>query len=280
VVAAIARPARLSDLADPPDVVYALGDPRILSLPTVTIVGSRRATAYGERIARALGSAFARAGVCVISGLAYGIDVAAQRAALDAGGHVCAVLGTGIDVSYPLANGAVQSAIARSGLLLSEYPPGTEARPWHFPQRNRLMAALGQATIVIEAGTTSGSLLTAAIALDLHRAVGAVPGNIDSPESLGTNALLHNNTVAAITDVAEALALLGVPAATLRRPRLQADEVAVWRALPARSIEEILARSGLPTDRCVAAVAALELARAVTIGYDGAIRRCETGDIS
>ena len=147
----------------------------MLDAPTVTLVGSRRATAYGERIARTLASAFARAGVCVISGLAYGIDVAAQRAALEAGGDVCAVLGTGLDVFYPLSHRQVQRTIAERGLLLSEYAAGTTARPWHFPQRNRLMAALGQATIVIEAGVTSGALLTAHVALELGRAVGVVP---------------------------------------------------------------------------------------------------------
>lgn len=259
--------------------MYTQGDLSILSLPTVALVGSRRATAYGERIARALGSAFARAGVCVISGLALGIDVAAQRAALDAGGRVCGVLGTGVDIFYPLANRAVQSRIASTGLLLSEYPPGTTARPWHFPHRNRLMAALGQATIIIEAGVTSGALLTAAVALDLGRAVGAVPGNIDSPESLGTNALLHDDQVAPITDVASALALVGA-AAMIRQPQLEPDEAAVWRALPAASVEALVMRSGLPTDRCVAAIASLELAQAVTVGYDGTIRRRETGDIT
>jgi DNA processing protein len=215
----------------------------------------------------------------VISGLAHGIDVAAQRAALDAGGHVCAVLGTGLDVTYPVANRAIQRAITVDGLLLSEYPEGTTARPWHFPHRNRLMAALGQATIVIEAGATSGALLTAEIALDLGRAVGAVPGNIDSPESRGTNALLYRTDVAPVTDVESALALLGVTR-SLRAPELQPDEAAVWRALPAGSVEELVARTDLPTGRCMAAIASLELAHALTIGYDGSIRRSETGDIS
>ena len=279
MVATIARPAPLNDLPDPPDVLYALGSPAILSLPTVTLVGSRRATAYGERIARAMGAAFARAGVCVISGLAYGIDVAAQRAALEIGGPVCAVLGTGLDVSYPIAHRAVQNTIATSGVLLSEYVAGTTARPWHFPQRNRLMAALGQATIVIEAGVTSGALLTAEIALDLGRAVGAVPGNIDSPESRGTNALLCRTDVAPVTDVESALSLLGVTR-SLRPPELQPDEQAVWRALPAASIEDLVARTDLPTARCLSAVASLELAHALTVGYDGSIRRSETSDIS
>ncbi len=273
------RPARLNDLSDPPDVLYSAGSLAILDAPTVTLVGSRRATAYGERIARVFGTAFARAGVSVISGLAYGIDVAAQRAALEAGGNVCAVLGTGLDVFYPLSHRRIQQTIAERGLLLSEYAAGTTARQWHFPQRNRLMAALGRATIVIEAGETSGALLTAQIALDLGRAVGVVPGNIDSPESRGTNDLLHRDKVAPVTDVASALALLNA-APSMRQLELAPDEEAVWRALPATSVDDLVARTTLPTPRCLAAVASLELADALTVGYDGSIRRRETGDIS
>jgi DNA processing protein len=274
-VAATPRPARLNDLDDPPDVVYTAGSLAILDAPTVTLVGSRRASAYGERIARALGAAFARAGVTVISGLAYGIDIAAQRAALDADGHVCAVLGTGLDFFYPVSHRHTQQTISERGLVLSEYPPGTTARPWHFPERNRLMAALGQATIVIEAGATSGALLTAHVALELHRAVGAVPGNIDSPESRGTNALLHDNKVAPITDVADALALLNLTPTVHQlelQLDLQPDEAAVYRALPATGVDDIVARTSLPTSRCLAAIASLELAQALTVGYDGSIR--------
>jgi DNA processing protein len=260
--------------------VYTLGSLAILDAPTVTLVGSRRATAYGERIARMLACAFVRAGVSVISGLAYGIDVAAQRAALEAGGNVCAVLGTGLDVFYPVSHRQVQRTIAERGLLLSEYAAGTTARPWHFPQRNRLMAALGQATIVIEAGATSGALLTAAVALDLGRAVGAVPGNIDSPESRGTNDLLHHNKVTPVTDVSSALALINNAAPSMRQLELAPDEEAVWRALPARGVDDLVARTTLPTPRCLAAIASLELAQVVTVGYDGSIRRCVTGDIS
>src|SRR5262249_42699482 len=197
----------LDDLPDPPGVVYTLGSLDAVAAPAVTIVGSRRATSYGERVARALATSFARAGVCVISGLAYGIDIAALKSALDANGRVCAVLGTGVDVFYPVPHRATQNAIASKGLVLSEYPNGTSARPWHFPTRNRLMAALGQATIVVEAGATSGALLTAQIALDLGRPVGVVPGQIDSPFSLGTNDLLGRPGVVPITSIAMALSL-------------------------------------------------------------------------
>jgi DNA processing protein len=265
-------PPALSDLPDPPAAIYALGSAAVLTPPAVTLVGSRRASAYGERIAAGFGAAFARAGVSVISGLAYGIDVAAQRAALESGGRVCAVLGTGIDVVYPSAHRAVHREIAERGLLLSEYGPGVGARPWHFPNRNRLMAALGQATIVIEAGATSGALLTAQVALDLGRPVGAVPGPIDSPESAGANDLLAREGVVPVLNVAAVLALLGAKAPTACPTGLTPDERIVWVALPAKGIDDLVARTSLPTPRCLAAVASLELAHALTVGYDGAIR--------
>jgi DNA processing protein len=273
--AEITPPPALADLPDPPTTLFALGSLATLDAPTVTIVGSRRATAYGERIARAAGAAFARAGVCVVSGLAYGIDIAAQRAALDAGGPVCAVLGTGLDVAYPVAHRSMQAAIAERGLVLSEYPAGTGPRQWRFPERNRLMAALGQATIVIEAGVSSGALLTAQVALDLGRAVGAVPGPIDSSESQGTNALLGQSGVVTIASIGDALDLLGTRTPAVRDGELPPDERAVWRALPATGVDDLVARTALPTPRCLAAMAALELARALTIGYDGSIRRTE-----
>jgi DNA processing protein len=270
-------PPALNDLPDPPATLYSHGAASILAAPVVTIVGSRRATAYGERIAHSLATAFARAGVCVLSGLAYGIDVTALRAAQKIGGRTCGVLGTGLDVVYPLSHGATQDAC---GLLLSEYAPGTTPRHWHFPQRNRLMAALGHATIVIEAGATSGALLTAQVALDLGRPVGALPGPIDSPMSAGTNDLLSRPGVMPIADVAAALSLVGATVAESEPRRLAPDERVIWDALPAVSVDDLVARTALPTPRCLAAIASLELARALTVGYDGTIYRAERGDIS
>jgi DNA processing protein len=247
----------------------------------VALVGSRRASPYGERIAALFATAFARASVCVLSGLAYGIDVAALRAALDVDGRTCAVLGTGLDVFYPAAHRDVQRQIAARGFLLSEYAAGTTARPWHFPTRNRLMAALGQATIVVEAGATSGALLTAQIALDLGRPVGAVPGAIDSPESLGANSLLSQPGVTPIGSVADALALVGAQAPKIIPARdLSPDEIAVCRALPAADLEDLALRTSLPTERCHAIVSSLELSQALKVALDGSIHRVETGDIS
>jgi DNA processing protein len=247
----------------------------------VALVGSRRASAYGERIAALFASAFARAGVCVLSGLAYGIDVVALRAALAAGGRTCAVVGTGLDVFYPAANRDVQREIAARGFLLSEYAAGTTAQPWHFPTRNRLMAALSHATIVVEAGATSGALLTAQVALDLGRPVGAVPGPIDSLESVGANNLLSQPGVMPIASVADALALVGAPAPKMTPDRdLSPDECAIWRALPASDLEDLATRTSLPTSHCQSLVASLELAQALTISADGSIHRSATSDIS
>ncbi len=269
-------PAALNDLEDPPDRLYAEGRASVLDAPLVTIVGSRQASEYGARVARAFGAAFARAGACVVSGLAYGVDIASHAGALDVGGRVCAVLGTGVNVAYPTRHRAMQRRIAEHGLLLSEYVAQTTARPWHFPQRNRLMAALGRATIVVEAAPSSGALLTARIAMDLKRRVGVVPGPIDSPTSVGSNALLHEPGVALITDTRDALGLMNISASSGVTPTLgSADEHCVWDALvtPASGVDELVARTALPTARCVAALGMLELTGAISIGYDGSIRR-------
>jgi DNA processing protein len=210
-----------------------------------------------------------------VSGLALGIDAEAHRGALAANGRACAVLGTGPDVEYPREHRAMQRAIAGRGVILSEYVPGTAPRRWHFPQRNRIMAALGHATIVIEAGPTSGALYTAAIALDLGRTVAAVPGPIDSPESAGANALLQHPDVVLITDTAAALALLTLPPPAVAIPELVGDERLLWDALstPAPSADALVARTRLPTARCLAALAALHLAGAVHTAHDGSLRR-------
>ena len=162
-------PAALRDLPDPPRTLWARGDLALLDRVCVAIVGTRRATSYAERVTREQARALARGGACVISGLARGVDGAAHRAALEADGATCAVLGTGLDVAYPKAHAALQSDIGVRGLLLSELPPSLAAHGGSFPRRNRIIAALARATIVVEAGVKSGALITASHALDLNR---------------------------------------------------------------------------------------------------------------
>lgn len=269
-------PAPLRDLSHPPSQLWARGRWELTgATPIVAIVGTRDATPYGERIARELARALARGGACVASGMARGIDATAHRAALDETGSTVAVLGTGIDVPYPVGHRALQDLIARRGLLVAEMPPGTRAFRGCFPRRNRIIAALATATIVVEAGVKSGALNTAEHALQLGRTVGAVPGPIDAPQSEGANGLLGDGATV-IASVADALALVGLtPAVRAPRQFSDADVGAVWKALSGGPLDSdaLCAISGLPAQRCLAAVTELELQGAIECTLTGMIRR-------
>ena len=269
-------PAPLRELSHPPAQLWTLGRWELAAAtPIVAIVGTRNATPYGERIARELARALARGGACVVSGMARGIDATAHRAALDETGSTVAVLGTGIDVPYPVGHRALQDVIARRGLLLAELPPGTRAFQGCFPRRNRIIAALASVTIVVEAGVPSGALDTAGQALQLGRTVAAVPGPIDAPQSEGANGLLRDGA-AVIASIADALALVGLTQA-VRVPRefSDPDVGAVWNALAAGPLDSdaLCATSGLPAQRCMAAVTELELQGAIECALTGMIRR-------
>ena len=270
-----AYPSALRDLPEPPATLWTLGDLSMLVPPVVAIVGTRRATPYGERIARELAAALARAGACIVSGLARGVDATAHRAALAEGGRTVAVLGTGVDVPYPVGHRALHAEIAARGLVLSERPPGSRAIRGCFPRRNRIIAALADVTIVVEAGMTSGALNTARHALELGRDVAAVPGPIDAPASVGSNALIRDGAIV-IAAVADALALAGVTP-VVRRARIapDGDERVVWDALArgALELDALVAATALPASRCLAAVTALELSGAVECELTGGIRR-------
>ena len=268
-------PERLCDLGDPPPVLFALGSLELLLAPCVAIVGTRRATSYGERITAELAGALARAGVTVVSGMARGIDGVAHRAALAAGGGTAAVLGTGVDVAYPASHRALHAEIAARGLVLSEEMPGDRASGGSFPKRNRIIAALATATIVVEAPHRSGALITASWATELNCHVGAVPGPIDVPQSAGTNALLRDGAIM-ITDVADALMLVGVsPPRSVSRAPSDATQLAIWNALedPAPDLDTLATRASLPARRCLAAVTALELDGVIECALTGEIRR-------
>ena len=184
-------PERLGRLVDPPPVLFARGRLELLRRPSVTIVGSRRSTGYGRRSAEALAAQMALRGITVVSGLALGIDGASHRAALEAGGDTIAVLGSGVDSIQPASHRRLGERIVREGLLLSEFLPGEPARPHHFPRRNRILAALSGAVVVVEAAEKSGALITVEHALDLGRDVYAVPGALDAPQSRGCNTLIR-----------------------------------------------------------------------------------------
>jgi DNA processing protein len=269
-------PVSLRELHDPPPVLFARGDLAAIAPPAVAIVGTRRATNYGERITREIATALARAGVSVLSGMARGIDGTAHRAALAAGGRTAAVLGTGVDLVYPTQHRALHAQIGARGLLLSEELPGDRANGGSFPKRNRVLAALAQATIVIEAPRRSGALITAGHALELGRAVAAVPGPIDAPACVGSNLLLRDGAVV-LAEVSDALTLFGIKDPARPRELVLATRVerAVWDALGdgAAYIDDLCARAGLPARECMGAVSSLEVAGAIECALTGEIRR-------
>lgn len=270
-----AFPPGLTELEQPPAELWIMGSLATLDAPCVAIVGTRQATSYGERVTRELAGALARAGACIVSGLARGIDAAAHRAALAARGRTVAVLGTGVDVAYPVGHRGLHGEIAERGLLVAEQPPGSRAHKGSFPRRNRIIAALARLVIVVEAPARSGALNTAEHALELQRTLAAVPGPIDAPSSAGTNGLLRDGAQV-IGSIADALALAGLSGPPARsRVEPEGDERTVWLALAdgALELEAIVATTRLPASRCLAAVSALELAGAVECEITGEIRR-------
>jgi DNA processing protein len=187
-------PRQLNDLVDPPALLCSSAPAERLAelcnAPSVAVVGTRRASAYGLEVATAMGRGLAAAGVTVVSGLALGIDAAAHRGALAAGGSTVAVLGCGADTAYPRANRALMDRIRVQGAVISELPPGQPPSRWTFPARNRIMAGIAGVTVVVEAAERSGSLITAGFAQDLGREVCAVPGRVTSRIAAGANQLL------------------------------------------------------------------------------------------
>lgn len=268
-------PGELLDLSHPPERLYALGNPDALTAPRVSIVGTRQSTAYGERVTRSLTTALVRAGVCVISGMARGIDGTAHRTALDTGGRTVAVLGTGIDVPYPAGHRQLHRMIVERGLVLSENPPGMTAHQGAFPKRNRIIAALAPVTVVVEAGRQSGALNTAGQALELGRTVAAVPGPIDSEQSAGSNELLRDGAVM-IASIDDALSLLGVSLPKQGYDlELPEPELRLWDSLrhgPA-DVDRLSERTGLPLSKCLAGVSSLEIRGLVQCSLAGEISR-------
>jgi DNA processing protein len=275
-----AYPEGLCDLGDAPPALVGRGDPaglaRLRSERTVTVVGARRATAYGREIGRTLARQLAGAGFTVVSGLAWGIDGAAHEGALE-GGFTVAVLGCGADLAYPRHHSALYEQIQARGLILSELPPGIGPWRWAFPARNRIMAALGAMTIVVEAAGRSGSLITAELASDLGREVGAVPGPVGARMSVGTNDLIADGAhlVRDAQDVLDALIGPGAPRAELSGPALDAslamvlDCVEEGNADP-DSIAVALQRGG---DDVIACLARLELLGYLQRSFAGSYSR-------
>lgn len=261
-------PDVLREVHDPPPVLFFQGDLKRWKSKRVAVVGSRRVTPTGRRTAERLGRELSRAGVGVWSGMALGVDGAAHRGALEGGGGTVAVLGAGLDVPYPRAHGPLLRRIAKEGLALTEFPPGTRPLPHHFPRRNRILAALAQAVLVVEATPGSGALITVDHAQDLGRPVLAVPGSVESEQSRGTNALIRDGAplVMEARDVLDHLQW-GAPApdpAFLREggvglTRCESRIVRLLGQAPV-PLEDVLERTGLPPSRVLATLTGLEIA--------------------
>ena len=202
-------PKKLKEIPDPPEALHVMGDPSVLEKRCIAIVGSRKCTVEGMKTAELIASRLAEAGVTIVSGLAEGIDTAAHRGALYVGGRTVAVLANGIDIYYPKCNMQLQNEITNSGLLVSEYEDGTEARKYMFPKRNRIISGLCEGVIVVEAAIRSGSLITANAAADQGRDVYAVPGMLTAYMSAGTNHLLAEGATP-IFDINDFLESLGL----------------------------------------------------------------------
>jgi DNA processing protein len=258
-------PARLKEIESPPLVLYLSGQLLPQDEWAAAIVGTRRATPYGKAVAAELAGGLAASGVTVVSGLARGIDGIAHQAALEAGGRTLAVLGSGLDHIYPPEHRNLARSIASSGAVLSDYPLGTSPEGGNFPARNRIIAGLSLAVIVVEAGESSGALITADFAAEQGRDVFAVPGRIYDRGSLGTNRLIAAGAfpVTTVDDVLEVLNLESVAAAAPREPSLPKDatERRVLEALSADPvhIDELRERCELPIAELTACLSMLEL---------------------
>lgn len=279
-------PSRLLEIADPPSLLYVRGHVDLLNQPSLAIVGSRNATAQGARNAHSFARAFTDAGLMIVSGLALGIDAAAHRGALDGApdgpGSTFAILGTGIDVTYPARHGALAAEIAARGALISEFPLGTQPAAGHFPRRNRLISGLCLGCLVVEAALESGSLITARAALEQGREVFAVPGSIHSPLSKGCHALIKAGAklVESADDVLSELSALLPQRRPARRPvatgAAAAEQESPLLALMGYDpvdLEALRARAGWPAERIAAELLQLELAGQVTALAGGLYQR-------
>lgn len=283
-------PPLLREIPDPPVVLFLRGDPAVLSLPQLAVVGSRNATPGGNETARRFAACLGGAGFCITSGLARGIDAAAHTGAIDAGAPTVAVCGTGPDIVYPAAHRRLADGIAANGAVLTEFPPGTGPRPAHFPRRNRLISGLAVGVLVVEAGDRSGALITARLAANQGREVFAVPGSIRQPLARGCHRLLRQGaTLAAEPDdiVSELASLLAHCAQAVEQnipagaePPATPIEPAAKRVLHRMgwepvSVDELVRWTGLTTAELCSMLLNLELAGRVASLAGGRFQRRE-----
>lgn len=258
-------PPRLKEIDQPPPVLYVRGQLQSEDTWAVAVVGTRRVSTYGRQVAEDLGSLLAANGVTVVSGLARGVDAIAHQSALKAGGRTIAVLGSGVDRIYPPEHSQLAERVVASGALVSDYPLGTPPDASNFPPRNRIISGLSMATVVVEAGETSGALITAQFAIDQGREVFAVPGNILAPQSKGTNRLIVQGAhpMLSVHDLLDILNLTRITEQNLVRRVLPIDEIelklmSVLTHEPLH-MDEIRIQTGLPIERVSATLVMMEL---------------------
>ena len=258
-------PRRLMEIDQPPPVLYVLGELLDADEWAISVVGSRRITSYGRQVTEEIAASLARNGITVVSGLARGVDAVAHQAALQAGGRTLAVLGSGVDRIYPPEHRQLAEQVIAQGAILSDYPLGTPPDASNFPPRNRIIAGLARATVVVEAGERSGALITAAFAAEQGREVFAVPGTIYAPMSKGPNRLILEGArpLLDIKDLLEVLDLVSIGDFRQARTILPADAVeAQLFSILGREplhVDEIRSRANLPIEKVSAALTLMEL---------------------
>ncbi|MDR0425022.1 MAG: DNA-processing protein DprA [Clostridiales Family XIII bacterium] len=259
-----AYPPLLACIANPPKRLYCRGDLSLLSMPAVAVVGARKASEYGKWAAYSIGKAMAEHGIAVVSGMAHGIDAWAHKGALAAGGKTIAVFGCGVDICYPKSNAKLMGEIIEKGLALSELAPGCHPSSFTFPMRNRIISGLSLATVIVEAGLKSGSLITAERAAEQGRYVYAVPGNIDRASSIGTNKLIQDGAMPIVSpdDVASDLGFVRAGVIEKRYMSLGADEKAIFdiiRFTGELTIDELCAKARMAPQDVSGLVTVMEM---------------------
>ena len=265
-----AYPDILINIPDPPVVLFYRGNlEKFLTMPAIAVIGSRRCTTYGKKVARTLARDFVRSGVAVVSGLARGIDGEAHRGVIEAGGVTMAILGNGLDVCYPPEHARLSEKVLEKGVLLSEYPPGTEPARYRFPERNRLISGFSRGVVVVEAGRKSGTMITVNTALDQGRDVFAVPGEVTRALSMGTNMLLRDGAGVVITaaDVLEPLGLAYDPGSSKETFEPESDTArAILEHLSVETLHfnQLLRLTGIGTAVLQSELLSLEMAGVVS----------------
>lgn len=268
-------PGRLRNIPDPPEMLYCMGDISLLHEKSAGVVGARKSTIYGKNVALMLGQRLAESGIPVVSGFATGIDSFSHEGALESGGKVIGVLGFGMDMMrYQRNYRLMRECLDNGGLIVSEYPPDAHASKITFPQRNRIISGISEVVVVVEAGMNSGSLITAKCAAEQGRTVYAVPGNINSATSIGTNLLIRDGAIPMVI-IDDLIRDMGAKTAGTKgaRQKLDADEERIFESVRQRSgatSEEIMADTGLSAALVSSLITVMEI-KGVVESYAGRI---------